>query len=660
LISFENHGGLDINKILGEGGLVGQSYGGFEVRPQQLKMARAVQDAFEGRYHLAVEAGTGVGKSYAYLVGAIDQVRQKKGKVLVSTYTITLQEQLINKDIPFLSEIMPGRFRACLAKGRGNYLCRRRLAYAIRKQQGLFDDLGAELSQINGWARNTEDGSLSDLPFVPSAQVWDAVKSEHGNCLGRKCQHFRECFYRLARHNLETADIIVANHALLFSDLALKAESVGILPEYSFVVIDEAHNIEHVAAEYFGINITNFTISYLLRRLYNRRTGKGLLTFANADEAINLVGRCTEAAKVFFAKVRSWYEQTRGETGGRCYANFVDDSITSSIRQLRLALSKLVKKADDEDERRELTRYADRCRSIETDLQNFLTQPEQTSIYWIQIDETRRQRTSLRSAPINVGPDVKRCLFDEFDSVITTSATLSCDGEDEKSGFDFFASRIGLAEFEAARLGSPFDYQRQVTMYIEADLPEPNLADFASAAAEAIKKYLLKTAGRAFVLFTSYSMLKKLADELADWLAQNKMELLRQGAGVDRSQLLERFKADERSVLFGTDSFWQGVDVPGEALSNVIITRLPFAVPNHPLIQGRIEQIRAEGENPFYKYQLPSAILKFKQGFGRLIRNKTDSGIIVVLDSRIVRKTYGRQFLAAIPNCRVEIVTKAG
>ena len=580
--------------------------------------------------------------------------------MLISTYTITLQEQLINKDIPFLAEIMPGQFRACLAKGRGNYLCRRRLAYAMRKQKGLFDDSGDELSQINGWAQNTEDGSLSDLPFVPSAQVWDAVKSEHGNCPGRKCQHFRECFYRRARRDLETADLIVANHALLFSDLVLKAESTGILPEYSFVVVDEAHNIEHVAADHFGINITNFTISYLLRRLYNSRTGKGLLTFANADDAISLVGRCAEAAKAFFAQVRSWYEQTRDETGGRCYANFVDDSITSSIRQVRLAISKLVKKVDDADEQSELARYIDKCRSLETDLQNFLTQPKEANVYWVEADASRRQRISLRSAPINVGPDVKRCLFDEFDSVITTSATLSCDGEDEKSGFDFFAGRIGLAEFEAAKLGSPFDYQRQVTLYIEADLPEPNHADFTPAAAEAIKKYLLKTDGRAFVLFTSYSMLKKLADELADWLAENKMELLRQGGGVDRSVLLERFKADERSVLFGTDSFWQGVDVPGEALSNVIIARLPFAVPNHPLIQGRIEQIRAEGENPFYKYQLPSAIIRFKQGFGRLIRNKTDSGIIVVLDSRIVRKSYGRQFLAAIPNCRTEIVTEAG
>jgi ATP-dependent DNA helicase DinG len=660
LISPANHGGLDTSKILGKGGLIAASYAGFEARPQQLKMARAVQNAFGRGYHLAVEAGTGVGKSFAYLVSAIDQVQQKKGKVLISTYTITLQQQLINKDIPFLADIMPHQFAACLAKGRGNYLCLRRLSYAMRKHAALFDNLGGQLQQINDWARNTEDGSLSDLSFIPSTEVWDTVKSEHGNCLGRKCQHFRECFYRRARRELETADIIVANHALLFSDLVLKEDSAVILPDYNFVIIDEAHNIEHVAEDHFGINVTNFTISYLLRRLHNSRTGKGLLAFANADEAINLVGRCNKAAKVFFSQVRNWYEQAKNETAGRCRANFVDDNITDSIGQLRLAISKLVKKVDDIDDRHEFTRYADLCRGLETDLQDFLAQPDETSVYWVQVDEVRGRRTSLRSAPINVGPYVKRCLFDKFDSVITTSATLSCHSGDERKGFDFFAGRIGLEEFKAVRLGSPFNYQRQVTMYIEADLPEPNLRDFTTSAAEAIKKYLLKTDGKAFVLFTSYSMLKDMAEQLAEWLIENKMELLRQGAGVDRSILLERFKADERSVLFGTDSFWQGVDVPGEALSNVIITRLPFAVPNHPLIQGRIEQIRAEGDNPFYKYQLPGAILKFKQGFGRLIRNKTDSGIIVVLDSRIICKSYGRQFLEAIPSCRTEIVTETG
>jgi len=658
LISPKEHDSFDINHILGQGGLLAQTYSDFEIRPQQLKMAQAVQTAFKKSYHLAVEAGTGVGKSFAYLVCAVDLIRQKKGQVLLSTYTITLQQQLINKDIPFLADILGCEFTACLAKGRGNYLCRRRLEYALRKQKGLFDDIGAELLQINIWAKNTEDGSLSDWTKAPTGIAWDAVRSEHGNCRGRKCPHFRDCFYWRARRRLETADIIVANHALLFSDLVLKENSYGILPDYRFIVIDEAHNIEHVAEDHFGINISNYTISYLLRRLYNPRNRKGLLAFSNAEQAISLVEECDKAARVFFAQIQAWYEHAKNETAGKCHPNFVDDNITEPIKKLRLALGKLTKNTDNDDDQSELELYIERCRSLEDDLQNFLTQPNDANVYWVEINESRKRKTALRSAPINVGPDIKRCLFDRFKSVVTTSATLSCDGNDEKKGFDFFAGRVGLEDFKAIKLGSPFDYHNQVTLFIEADLPDPNHKDFEPNAAEVIKKYLKKTDGKAFVLFTSYSMLKNMAERLEDWLAENKMELFCQGQGLDRSILLEEFKVDERSVLFGTDSFWQGVDVPGESLSNVIIVRLPFAVPNHPLIRGRIEQIKLEGKNPFFYYQLPSAIIKFKQGFGRLIRNKTDSGIIVVLDSRIVRRRYGREFLETIPKCRVEIISE--
>jgi ATP-dependent DNA helicase DinG len=657
LISFTEDKGLDVEQVLGAGGVVSKSFSGFEVREEQLKMARAVQEAFEGRCHLAVEAGTGVGKSFAYLVAAIDKVYRNNVKVLVSTYTITLQQQLINKDIPFLAEILGRPFTACLAKGRNNYLCRRRLEYALRRQKGLFDEVSNELLRISEWANQSEDGSLSDMVRMPSGNVWDAVQSEHGNCRGRKCKHFRKCFYWHARRELKTADIIVANHALLFSDLVLKEQSVGILPEYDFVVIDEAHNIEHVAEEHFGINISNFTFSYLLNRLYNSRTRKGILAYGDTERAQELVKKCQRAVKVFFTQIEAWYEHSKAETSGRCHSEFVDDNITEPLKALRLELGRCSKKTDDEDEQFEFTRYIDRCRSLEAELKDFLTQPHETNVYWVEIGTGGRRRNALRSAPLNVGPDVKRVLFDGFSSVVTTSATLSCAGTEEKEGFEFFASRIGLEDFEAVKLGSPFDYERQVTLYIEADLPGPNHKDFGAKAPEAIKKYLLKTDGRAFVLFTSYEMLNDIAKKLEGWMAENDMALLVQGSGVDRATLLEHFKSDERSVLFGTDSFWQGVDVPGESLSNVIIVRLPFAVPNHPLIQGRIEQLQAEGQNPFFMYQLPTAIIKFKQGFGRLIRNKTDSGIVVVLDSRIVHKNYGRAFVEAIPECRIEIVS---
>ena len=457
---------------------------------------------------------------------------------------------------------------------------------------------------------------------------------------------------------MKTADIIVANHALLFSDLVLKETSPGILPEYQSVIIDEAHNIEQVAENHFGINISNFRITYLLRRLYNHRTRKGALAFTDADEAIDMVAKCDKAAKVFFTQVQAWYAHAGKENSGKCEPEFVDDNITDYLKQLRLEINKFAKQTDDDDQKCEIAGYVDRCRAIEVDLKNFLTQSSDGGVYWVEVNDKRRLRISLRNAPIDVGPDIKRCLFDKFDSVVTTSATLSCGVDDEKTGFEFFASRIGLEDFKPLKLGSPFDYQKQVTMYIEADLPEPNAENFTVEATEAIKKYLLKTDGKAFVLFTSYSMLKNFADIMEDWLAENTMELLVQGDGMDRASLLERFKTDQRSVLFGTDSFWQGVDVPGQALSNVIIVRLPFAVPNHPLTQGRIEKIRTEGKNPFFKFQLPTAIIKFKQGFGRLRRNKTDVGIIVVLDSRIVHKNYGKAFLAAISKCTVEVVSE--
>ena len=644
--------------VLGPRGLVAKAHEAFEVRPEQLNMACAVHEAFEKGRHLAVEAGTGVGKSFAYLVAAIDQAHRKKGKVLISTYTINLQQQLINKDLPFLGDVLPHQFDACLAKGRSNYLCLRRLDYAQRKQKLLFADVSMEIDRIKEWSYNTEDGSLSDVPFVPSGQAWEQVCSEHGNCRGRKCSHYKGCFYWRARRFLRTADIIVVNHAMMFSDLVLKSQGAGILPEYNLAVIDEAHNMEHVAEDHFGINISNYTVSYLLRNLYNRKSRKGVLAFKEARSAQELVFDCEEAAKVFFLQVRMWYKHASDETSGRCDKDFVDDNITESLKRLRLSLSQLAGKSEDEDDRCELTRYSDKCRAVETDIRSFLKQPTPDNVYWVEASDNRRKRVALRSAPLNVGPHIKQCLFETIPSVVMTSATLSCGSENNKKGFEFFTSRVGLEEFDALKLGSPFDYESQVTLYIEADLPEPNDADFSDAAVEVIKKYLLKTDGRAFVLFTSYTMLKDMACKLESFLLDNEMELLCQGGDVDRATLLETFRADERSVLFGTDSFWQGVDVPGESLSNVIIVKLPFAVPNHPLVQGRIELMKANGENPFFNYQLPTAIIKFKQGFGRLIRNKTDSGIVVVLDSRIVRKMYGGQFIKAVPKCRVEVVSE--
>jgi ATP-dependent DNA helicase DinG len=659
---------LNIDGFFAPAGMIGRSFEGYERRQQQVDMARAVQKALSTKRHLVAEAGTGVGKSLAYLVPAIEKAILGANRVVISTFTIALQEQLINKDIPCLNRCLPWSFKAVLAKGKSNYICKRRLEFAIRRQMGLFDQFGDALAEINNWATRTADGSLSDLPFIPDSRVWDAVKAEHGNCKGRRCGHWTSCFCQRAKRELENANVIVTNHALLFSDLALREAEFSILPDYKWVIIDEAHNIERVAEEHFGIEIGTGVVRFLLDGLYNPRTHKGLLVYTEAGELTDLVVKAGDAAKEFFKGVRQWNERHKTQTNGRCYKNFIEDNLSAQFKELRAGLSGLAKQAKDEDERFELTRYVDKCAGLLADLEAFLPQAKQDYVYWVEVSENkpldsargRREAVYLKSSPLNVGADVKRSLFDKFESVIMTSATLSSGGEKGKGGFEFFAGRVGLGDYDAVKLGSPFDYQKQVTIYIESDLPEPNDEKFVESACEAIKKYILRTQGRAFVLFTSYKMLGNFAEQLAEWFKENNIELLQQGVGLDRTSLLRRFKTDGRFVLFGTDSFWQGVDVAGEALSNVIIVRLPFAVPDTPLLAGRLDKIKEEGGNPFAEYQLPLAIIKFKQGFGRLIRTKTDTGIVVILDSRILSKSYGRNFLTAIPKCGMEIVTHSG
>ena len=652
---------ITIDSVFAEDGLIAEKFERYQLRKHQVDMSKAVDKAFKKGHNLVAEAGTGVGKSFAYLVPAITNMAGNDCKVVISTHTITLQEQLINKDIPFLASVMPFEFKACLAKGRSNYLCKRRLEYSKRKNSNLFDEFAKQLYEIEAWANETNDGSLSDLENQPSMPVWDSVCSEHGNCRGRKCSYYKDCFYWRARRRLEQADVIIANHALLFSDLILKRNAPkGVLPDYQYIIVDEAHNIESVAESHFGINISNFTFSFLMNKIYNAKTKRGAITFNSTDDTIEQVKETNKQIKLFFRQIEAWAENSRDKANLRCPAHFVDDNITDSLKALREELKSIVKNSDDDDSAKdevlELQRHIERLAELELEIKVFLNQGKDENVYWVEIfgsnNSRRTKSVRLRCAPVKVASEIKSVLFDNYQSVILTSATLNSGRKNQGNGFDFFAKQVGLDSYKSVELGSPYDYHSQVTLYVERTMPMPSDPNYISSATKAIEKYITQTGGKAFVLFTSYSMLKTVAANMESWFDENGFELLQQGQGIDRTMLLTKFKADTNSVLFGTDSFWQGVDVPGQALSNVIITKLPFAVPNHPLTAGKIERIRKEGGNPFFDFQLPWAVIKFKQGFGRLIRSHHDKGIVVLLDSRVATKAYGKLFIDAIPKCK--------
>ncbi|MFC1782102.1 ATP-dependent DNA helicase [Planctomycetota bacterium] len=657
---------LDPAWLLGPDGPVAQQLSNYEVRPQQIEMACKVAQAFEKPYHLVAEAGTGVGKSFAYLVPALRQAKQYRQKVIVSTYTISLQEQLTGKDIPFICKAADVELTVVLAKGRGNYICWRRLEQAQKHQSTLFEDYHHldVLSELYRWALQSKDGSISDMPMRPPPAVWEMVCSDQSTCRGRQCNRYSSCFYQSARRRLYSADIVVANHALFFCDLALRLEGSSLLPPFKLVVLDEAHNIENVAGKHFGMRLSNTQVTFMLNRIFNLKTEKGILTPYRTREALSLVKTTADRNESFFAEVTRFSESEKSSGGnGRVKSvNAFANVLTSPLNKLGDKLRDIAQGLADDQEKIEIYAYAQRCWGFAGETERFINQRFADHVYWV---ESRRRRgrpmAALCTAPLDIAPVLKKALFDPCDSVILTSATLSISSrrteeQGDFSGFHFFTSRLGIKEFNAVQLGSPFDFQDQVRIFVESYLPHPSkLDEFLPAAAEAVKKYLQQSQGRAFVLCTNYKHLDLLALQLQDFCAEHGFTLLIQGTGGSRSALLKEFRRDTNSVLLGTDSFWQGVDVPGASLSNVIIVKLPFSVPDHPLLQARLEEIKKTGGNPFIDYQLPEAILKFKQGFGRLIRTKTDQGIVVILDQRVVTKNYGRLFLNALPDCPVEI-----
>jgi ATP-dependent DNA helicase DinG len=619
--------------IFGPGGLLDRCMiGGYEHRPAQLEMAEAVHDAFSHHHHAIVEAGTGTGKTLAYLLPAICSGR----RVVISTATKSLQEQLYQKDVPFLQKHFAPELRVAVMKGRANFLCRTKV-HAMADQPMLrgMEEVDA-FRQIREWAKLTETGDRSELTFLPDdSELWSRIDARRDTCTGQKCPEYNQCFVTAMHQRAKDADLIIVNHHLFFADLALKHDDFGsILPEYSAVVFDEAHEMEDVASDYFGQQISNYRFEELAR---------------DADQALRLTHQSTPAllrrTQRIREKNRNFFDAFGPRDGRFPFSRnereaFLEqnreayDSLLNALKAMETEFAALRQKPE------ELLRVARRSFEIRQEFSSLMESNEKNCVYWY---ERRNKGVFLAATPIDVSQILREKLFESFDTIVLTSATLTVGNR-----FEYIRQRLGLDHSKENALAPEFDYANQALLYLPQRVPDVRDPGFAAQAAEEIVKLLELSQGRAFCLFTSYSQMNDLCERV-----KNRVDfpIFLQGT-APRSALLERFKNTPSAVLFATSSFWQGVDVPGDQLSCVIVDRLPFAVPSDPIVAARVRALEEEGRNPFSEFQVPQAVLALKQGFGRLIRAKTDRGVLALLDTRISRMPYGRIFLGSLPPYR--------
>ena len=614
-------------QIFGPGGWLARHHPHYEHRPAQLEMAEEVAAALENRRHLIAEAGTGTGKTLAYLVPIILSGR----RVVISTGTKNLQEQLFAKDLPFLKKLFPD-VRATLMKGRSNYLCRQKL-YDLERQPALAGmDEVEQYAQIRKWEERTRTGDRAELTGLPdTSPLWSRIDARREACTGQKCAQFERCFITLMHQRAAEADVIIVNHHLFFADLALKqSEFSSLLPEYAAVVFDEAHDVEDVATLYFGIQFSNYRVEELARDTDQTLRLKDLRVPA-VQEA---VGELRRRAELFF----NLFPSTEGHFSFDNREEFLEGNRAAygSLLNAHLRLETELKRIPERPE--EINNLARRAAELRATLEMVVEGRDRNFVFWW---ERRGRGLFLEASPIDVSPILRERLFEKVDSVILTSATLAVSGT-----FDYLKRRLGVDHASEHVYPSHFDFLHQALLYTPLHLPDPRDSDFSRRASDEVVEILRATRGRAFVLFTSHQQMRETYDRVRPRL---RYPMLIQGQ-APRTVLLDRFRATPHAVLFATSSFWQGVDVQGEQLSAVIIDRLPFAVPTDPVVAARIRQLNEDGGNAFIEYQVPQAVIALKQGFGRLIRSQNDWGVLAILDRRLVRKQYGRQFFESLPD----------